>query len=114
MLGLACAFVGASLFCASSFASDADTPQQRVVRFADLNLDRPEGIATLYARLRFAARQVCDDEEPDLVLRMLSNTCVVRATERAVAEINSPALTSYYQQRREDRSAYRVDGPGGR
>jgi UrcA family protein len=98
VFGLIGAFVGANLFFGNVLAADVDIPPRQVVRFADLNLDRPEGVATLYARLRIAATKVCDDGEPDWVVRRLSNACALHATERAIADINLPALTSYHQQ----------------
>jgi UrcA family protein len=72
--------------------------QNRVtVKFADLALDRPAGAAALYARIRNAARQVCEpmDTRP-LAAYQLEQRCMSETIERAVASVNVPALTSYH------------------
>ena len=54
-----------------SFASNARAAEQSVgipsvtVRYADLNLNTAEGVEALYARLRAAAKKVCDQHEDD-------------------------------------------------
>ena len=73
-------------------------PLQVNVRFADLDLSRIEGAATLYMRLRAAARQVCaplDERSPDLWTRF--DSCVQDALSTAVAKIDEPVLNSYYR-----------------
>jgi UrcA family protein len=70
----------------------------RVVAYGDLDLSRGSGVATLYARINTAARRVC--EPTDDLLQKLSRDrldCRGDAIARAVSEVNSPALTSYYQ-----------------
>ena len=66
----------------------------QAVAYADLNLASPAGVATLYRRIRRAANQVCD-YPPDL--RQLtsvrdSKACSALAVERAVLQVNIPAL----------------------
>ena len=74
-------------------------PQLAVkVTFNDLNLDQAAGVARLYQRLRVAARTVCG---PDVAVgtRLLSRewrTCVASAVDRAVTEVDRPALTAYH------------------
>ena len=70
-----------------------DEPPQRVVRYADLDLTRPAGAATLYSRLRAAARDVCDPVNPR---DRTSGNCAEAAMARAVADVNAPVLTDYY------------------
>ena len=70
-----------------------DEPPQRVVRYADLDLTHPAGAATLYSRLRVAARDVCDPVNPR---DRSSVNCAETALARAVADVNAPALTDYY------------------
>jgi UrcA family protein len=73
-------------------------PPQRVVNFADLDLSRDSGVATLYSRISSAAREVC--RPVDLwTERMWSFDCRHNAVARAVADVNSPALTSFYLAR---------------
>jgi UrcA family protein len=81
---------------ATAGGSDNEPPK-RVVHFADLDLSRNAGIAALYTRLRFAAREVCEPSE----LRALQSIsardrCVTQAIARAVADVNVPMLTSYH------------------
>jgi UrcA family protein len=73
----------------------------RRVNFADLDLTRNEGAATLYSRIKSAARQVCDPlvvyAPRDSMLRM--HRCEEDAIARAVADVNAPVLTSYHRER---------------
>jgi UrcA family protein len=72
-------------------------PPKRVVKFADLDLTRTTGAAALYARLRSAARLVCEPTgERSLQSIVLMRRCVEQSIERAVAAVNAPALTDYY------------------
>jgi UrcA family protein len=69
----------------------------RTVRFTDLDLTRSAGAAELYARIKSAAAEVCQPvpaREVESVLR--SQRCMQQAIARAVADVNAPALTSYY------------------
>lgn len=74
-----------------------DVPPARVVGYSDLDLSRDSGVATLYSRINSAAREVC--EPLDAVLSRLLRErfdCRQEAIAKAVADVNSPALTSYY------------------
>jgi UrcA family protein len=73
---------------------------QKVVHLGDLNLDREEGIAVLFSRVRTAAKEVCEAGYPrDMALTRRPTRCVADATARAVIDINLPAVTSYYRTR---------------
>jgi UrcA family protein len=78
-------------------ATSADPPQ-RTVSYADLNLSHPAGAATLYSRIKSAARAVC---EPQLGIELITNTfykrCVEDAIGRAVADVNAPVLAALYR-----------------
>jgi UrcA family protein len=75
-----------------------DAPLKYVVRFSDLDLSRIEGASTLYARLRHAARAVCDPlESRDMGLAKKYKACVDKALADAVATVNRPLLTQYDQ-----------------
>lgn len=66
----------------------------RVVRYADLNLNNPAGIARLHARIRAAARDVCSRVERHNWLALSqARACTEQAVARAVAAVNLPALT---------------------
>ena len=70
------------------------------VRFDDLNLEQPRGVAALYRRLRLAAEQVCG--EPRLpgepFISAAWRACVAQAVERAVVAVDRPAFTAYYRE----------------
>jgi UrcA family protein len=71
-----------------------------VVRFKDLNLNSPEGAAALYGRIKRAATEVCGHwGKVDLSQLHAEQTCVSSAVSRAVAQINSPILTSLYNEK---------------
>jgi UrcA family protein len=86
--------IAASLVAGIAVAGDLSTAAQKeVVRYADLDLNRPAGAATLFARISGAARDVC---EPLNVERWVSRKCADAALARAIAEVDAPALTDYY------------------
>ena len=84
---------------ASATALDPETPR-RTVRFADLDIEHAAGAATLYSRISNAAREVC---EPRFTWQASFNfdaiRCRQQSVERAVHDVNSPELTSYYQMK---------------
>jgi len=73
-----------------------DEPPTRVVEFGDLDLNRDVGVAALYARIKSAAREVCEPLDA-WSLRLLRQRfdCREDALGRAVADVNSPALSAY-------------------
>jgi UrcA family protein len=85
--------------CADATATErgADVPSRRV-RFADLDLTRGAGAAVLYSRIHSAAREVCEPAIVSFPQKWMVGTrrCVDEAIARAVADVNTPALTSYY------------------
>ena len=97
---ISCAFAGmiASPLTAVAVQAGLDEPAKRVVNFADLDLNRDTGVATLYARIKSAAREVCEPVD-NWSSRMLNSDCRHDALAKAIADVNSPALTSYYQAR---------------
>jgi UrcA family protein len=75
----------------------ADAPAHMTVSYADLNLNSDAGIAVLYKRLRYAARQVCGDlDTTNLSRGRITTDCINNAMSQAVAQINSPTLTGLY------------------
>ena len=89
--------------CAIANAGSPDgAAVHRIVRFADLDLTRPAGVAVLYQRIRAAAREVCQPlSERDLTLLAASRSCVVDAVDQAVSDIHSPTLSRYHQMKTE-------------
>lgn len=88
--------------CVSGHFAHAESPFPSPlhidVHFADLDLSRIEGAEALYRRLRAAARQVCSPvDEPPLGRAHRFNTCVSNALSAAVARVDQPLLSTYYQ-----------------
>jgi len=95
-----CALAGILVSPLSAVASGngkPDEPPVRVVQFGDLDLSRGAGIAVLYSRLHSAAREVCESSDMwSLRLFRQQADCRDAAIGRAVADVNSAALTAYY------------------
>jgi UrcA family protein len=78
-------------------AAESDESPQRVVKFADLDLNRSAGIAALYARIQSAARQVCEPMATrDLKAAASARTCETHAIESAIADVKVAELTNYH------------------
>jgi len=94
--------VAIASICTSANAGSPDQSAQRTVRFADLDLSRPAGVAVLYQRIRVAAREVCQTvDERDLMLLAASRSCVRDASDRAVDDVHSLTLSRYHQTKTE-------------
>ena len=96
---IACAMLAMLATTTSAPAAEAPGPNTpyRVVSYADLDLNRTEGVVRLYARIRAAAREVCPvANRGDLNLVAVAETCARDATARAVRDVNATALTQYH------------------
>ena len=98
--------IGFALLCASAVtgAALAQTPATTVkyvkVSYTRFDAEQADQAAKLYRRIRFAAREVCD--EPDVQhLHLLERykSCYEQAVELAVAKVNAPALTAIHQRK---------------
>jgi UrcA family protein len=80
-------------------AAQAGEPlPHKVVSFKDLNLSSAEGAAVAYRRIKSAANEVCGTRDRfDLSQSHTIQICINDAVSRAVAQVNSPMLTSLYQ-----------------
>jgi UrcA family protein len=77
------------------------TVKSEVVHYGDLRLISAVGAAVLYGRLRGAAERACgplDGRQPSQVARY--RVCVDEALAKAVADVNAPVLTTYYESKR--------------
>jgi len=84
----------------SAAAVDDDAALSVTVRYHDLNLNSPEGVASLYGRIRGAAQQVCRTlESRDLMRKSESQTCFNHAVANAVNAVHSAPLSAYHWQR---------------
>lgn len=94
-------FASAAVLSPHAIARDASAPPQRVVKFGDLNLNHPDGVKALYARISTAANAVCHASTPDVIhtgSRALRD-CLRQAIDRAVTDVHNDNLTAYYNQR---------------
>jgi UrcA family protein len=71
----------------------------KVVSFRDLNLNSAEGVEVLYKRIRSAAHEVCADPLRYDLSEFKLRPCIDEAMSRAIAQVNSPMLTSLYQSK---------------
>jgi UrcA family protein len=104
----ALALIGAvaSPLSAGAYAVNMLEPPARVVGFKDLDLTRQAGVQVLYTRIKSAAREVCEPLDA-WTLRLLRQDldCRADAIGRAVADVNSAALTTYYLTKTKARAA---------
>jgi UrcA family protein len=71
---------------------------QYTVRFADLDLSKLDGAATLYRRLNQAAAIVCSSmENKGLSMSRQHRDCVDGAIAGAVAKVGRPMLSQYHE-----------------
>jgi UrcA family protein len=93
------ALVMARFACA---AEAADVPPSMTVRYNDLNLDSPEGVASLYKRIQNAATAVCRGAQgPESVSRLQWTgwkRCYYPAIANAVRGVHNDKLSAYYWQ----------------
>ena len=87
-----------------SFGAVAETAERSAdlpsvtVRYADLNLNTPAGVETLYSRLRTASRALCNvDERRSLVEVMAAKSCYRQVLATAVNDANLPTLTTLHR-----------------
>jgi UrcA family protein len=82
---------------AAQAAEPDNSVPHKVVSFHDLNLNSPEGAAVLYRRINAAAYEVCGSPDRYDLSELKLHRCVKDAVSRAIAQVNSPMLTSLYQ-----------------
>ena len=91
-----------AVFCAvSSFGFAAHAAERTAdvpaitVRYADLNLNTPEGVEALYARLRAAAREACSHLEGRALVDFVEwRSCYEGALAAAISNVNSATLSA--------------------
>ena len=96
----ALALLTASVGAHAAGIDQADDILSRRVSYADLDITHRTGVAVLYTRITSAAHQVCEPSvqwEPKLL--QAGSRCATAAVSRAVSEIGSPLLTTYYLER---------------
>jgi UrcA family protein len=79
---------------ATARAADDGVRSQKV-SYADLDISKPAGAKALYSRIVTAARQVCANNGPrDLGAMQQVNACTDHAIDKAVKDVDSPALSA--------------------
>lgn len=95
-----------SLACAAAYADTTLLvgPHSEVVRFNDLNLDQPRGLARLFNRVSSAADRVCGSRSFAGHYNKAADyeSCYSDTIAHAVARIDRPSVTAYFQQRSSD------------
>jgi len=87
-------------------AGDPSSVRTVTVGYSDLSVSSPEGAASLYRRIVWAARQVC--EAPD------SRACVNKAIADAVTKVGQPELAAVYNARNAQPPPARLASVGNR
>jgi UrcA family protein len=95
LLGAVAAFAPAIASASYGDSANSVVSSTKVVRFHDLDLRQPDDVATLYARIRRAAAEVCTASAASAVQR----DCYQEAIATAVARVNSPSLKAYHERR---------------
>jgi UrcA family protein len=72
----------------------------KTVKFGDLDINGPEGAKKLYKRIKVAAESLCSPVDGRLLTQhQVFTRCVRGSVQRAVVQVQSPALTQYAMQR---------------
>ena len=81
-------------------ATAATEVASKTVQYGDLNINGPEGAKVLYKRIKNAAESLCSpvDGKP-LAQHQVFSRCVRGSVQRAVVQVQSPALNQYAMQR---------------
>src|ERR1700722_1287353 len=91
------ATVVAAICIANAGTVLASEPLTKKITYNDLDANTEAGAKLLYARLRFAARDVCTPyESSELNRRRTWETCVNNALTSAVRQINKPTVTALH------------------
>jgi UrcA family protein len=90
------ALVSALAVLGASPAFADETARSVKVSYADLDLSTQAGAATLYSRIRGAARTVCGDDDLPYT-HWAWKKCFNEAVGNAVAKVNNPQLTALHQ-----------------
>jgi UrcA family protein len=87
----------ASGFAVLPAVADSSDVPQFTVKFADLNISSPQGVAVLYRRIKAAAEMVCSPYDlRGLEFKRPRDKCIDDGILGAVTKVNNSALTAVY------------------
>jgi UrcA family protein len=92
-----------SLACGAAYAQSPATvgfERSSPVQYSDLNLNQQRDVAKLYARITFAADQVCGPRSLSGIHYKWADymSCYNDTVAEAVARVGHPSLSAYFQQ----------------
>jgi UrcA family protein len=83
-----------------TLAYAADSPTEKTVKYADLNVSNPQDAAILYKRIQSAAVGVCSRLDHGTVASKRSAVaCTSAAIANAVGQVNQPALNALFNEK---------------
>jgi UrcA family protein len=89
---------GGLAFSGLASAHTNDNPPSVVVKYGDLDLSTPNGVAALHSRLNRAAKQVCSPFESRVLgLRERYDQCIADAVADAVNTVGNTNLSLYHR-----------------
>lgn len=91
-----------STVCSVAMADTSVAVKSETVRYDDLRLISNVGAAVLYGRLKGAAERVCGGpmESSQIAQQKRYRACVDEALAKAVADVNHPVLSQFYEIKR--------------
>jgi UrcA family protein len=98
-IAVAALLLGSVLSTGGAFAGSLSELPSEQVKFQDLNLDSPAGVAALYSRIRVAAIRVCTAGTRDLSEMRAEKNCIIDTEASAVKQVHSPGLAAYFQEK---------------
>ena len=86
-------------FAVLARAADSDAPQI-TVKYGELNVSTPQGVAEQYRRIHVAAERVCGSfDGRDLASKAHRDTCVHDAIAGAIQKAANPVLQALYDDK---------------
>ncbi len=100
VLGANLALCPIALCYANAHVDAASGARMETVRYDDLDITQSSGAATLYRRLKGAARNVCRDFAPGRQLERVPayQKCVRTALANAIVAVDRPVVTRYARE----------------
>jgi len=94
------ATVGQAWMVSAARAENAPSPPSLRIVVSDLDLSKSSDVATLYARIKSAAVQVCGAEAVtgSRLPSASKKQCMAQAVDGAVSQVNNASLSAYHKQ----------------